>query len=345
MNEATSEMDKQLRDTPDVSFVIAIDMNKGKRNACLFLGIIALAVILLGAWEFGWSKWLLLLPAALGIGSLLYQINILVVFSELKRHYEMKKLQGLHEKRDEEQRRLAFMESHEEIIYARLQEYLNENPDVDDIPAEVTEHLIEECFLEHEIAELEAKIAEGQQMDEGERRLAFVKNHKEIIQARFVEYLEENPDDDEVPDEVARQIIEECFLEQQIADLEAEIAEAKAETAQLSEAEELDEPRWRRELRGQDRIVFGCTVAFWAGIAGAIVGVLWALALSLSLIFGAILGACINAVFWVIACLAATASGRITPKEAVCVMGSVMTLLCSLLTIVALVVWVIRLLL
>lgn len=175
-------------------------------------------------------------------------------------------------------------------------------------------------------------------MDEGERRLAFVKSHKERIKARFLEYLEENPDDDEVPDEVARQIIEECFLEHEIAEIEAEIA-------QLSEAKEVDEPRWRLELRGQDRIVFGCTVAFWAGIAGAIVGVLWALALSLSLIFGAILGACIHAVFWVLVCLAATASGRITPKEAVFVMGSVMTLLCSLLTIVALVVWVIRLLL
>jgi len=182
-------------------------------------------------------------------------------------------------------------------------------------------------------------------MDEGKRRLAIVKNHKKIIQARFLEYLEENPDDDDIPDEVARQIIEECFLDHEIAELEAEIAEAKTETAQLSEAEELDEPRWRHELRGQDRIVFGCTVAFWAGIAGAIVGVLWALALSLSLISGAMLGACINAVFWVLACSAAMASGRITPKEVVFVMGSVMTLLCGLLTIVALVVWVIRLLL
>jgi len=158
MNEPISEMDKQLRDTPEVSLVIAITMNKGKRNVCLFLGFIALAVILLGAWEFGWSKWLLLLPSALGIGSFLYQMNILIVSSELKRRSEMKEL---HEERDEAQRRLAFMESHEEIIYARLQGYLDENPDVDDIPDEVAERLIEKCFLEHEIAEYEAKIAEG----------------------------------------------------------------------------------------------------------------------------------------------------------------------------------------
>lgn len=171
MNEPISEMDKQLRDTPEVNLVVAISMNKGKRNACLFLGIIALAVILLGGWEFGWSKWLLLLPAALGIGAFLYQMNILIVWSELRRRSgeseeETSKLtpseiQALQEERDEKQRRLAFMESHEEIIYARFQEYLDENPDVDDIPEDVAERLIEKCFLEHESAELEAKIAEG----------------------------------------------------------------------------------------------------------------------------------------------------------------------------------------
>ena len=81
MNEPISEMDKQLRGTPRVNLVISITMNKGKRNACLFLGIIALAVILF----FGWNNWLLLLPAALGIGAFLYQMNILIVSSELRR--------------------------------------------------------------------------------------------------------------------------------------------------------------------------------------------------------------------------------------------------------------------
>lgn len=81
MNEPTSEIDKQLRDTPRVSLVIAIEMNKGKRNVCLFLGILSLAVILF----FGWSNWLLLLPAALGIGSFLFHMNSLIVSSELKR--------------------------------------------------------------------------------------------------------------------------------------------------------------------------------------------------------------------------------------------------------------------
>lgn len=150
-------------------------------------------------------------------------------------------------------------------------------------------------------------------MDEGKRRLAFMKAHKEIIQARFVEYLEENPENDEVPDEVARQIIEECFLE--------------------------------HECAFGVRVGFAFGVALQAGIAGAIVGVLWALALSFSVIFGAILGACINAVFWVLNCLAATASGRIAPKEAAFVMGGCMPVLCGLAAIVALVVWVIRLLL
>jgi len=150
-------------------------------------------------------------------------------------------------------------------------------------------------------------------MGEAQRRLAFMESHKEIIHARLQKYLSENPDVDDVPAEVVRQIIEECFLE--------------------------------HECAFGVRVGFAFGVALQAGIAGAIVGVLWALALSLSLIFGAILGACINAVFWVLNCLAATASGRITPKEAVLVMTAAMTVLCSLLIIVALVVWVIRLLL
>jgi len=287
MNQPTSETDKQLRDTPRVNLVVAYQMNKGKRNACLVLGVIALVVSLLVAWEFGWSKWLLLLPATLGIGAFLYQMNMLIVSSELRRH-------------------------------SKEPEELEER----ETPRRPTpEEAIEEC----------------------NRRCEFMESHQEEIVKRAAEYMIEHPD--ESPEDVIDLVTEKCFLEHEIAELKAQIAGVKAETAQLSEAEEVDEPRWRLELQGQDRIVFGCVVAFWAGIAGVIVGVLWALALSGSLIFGAILGACINAVFWVLACSAAAASGEITPKEAVFVMGSVMPLLCGLLTIVALVVWVIRLLL
>lgn len=81
MNKPISEMDKQLQDTDRVNLVIAIEMNRGKRNACFFLGIIALAIILFC----GWSKWLLLIPAALGLGAFLFQMNIVIVSSELKR--------------------------------------------------------------------------------------------------------------------------------------------------------------------------------------------------------------------------------------------------------------------
>ena len=84
MNEPISEMDKQLRDTPPVSLVIAIEMNKGKRNACLFLGIIVLALVLI----FSWNRWLLIIPGGLGIGAFLYHMNIAIVSSELKRRSE-----------------------------------------------------------------------------------------------------------------------------------------------------------------------------------------------------------------------------------------------------------------
>lgn len=84
MNKPISEMDKQLRDTPLVSLLMAIEKNRGKRNACVFLGIIVSAVVLF----LSWNKWLLLIPAALGIGSFLYHMNIVIVFSELKRRSE-----------------------------------------------------------------------------------------------------------------------------------------------------------------------------------------------------------------------------------------------------------------
>jgi len=79
---------------------------------------------------------------------------------------------------DEGRRRLEFMKSHTKIIAARLLQYLNENPDVDvdvdDIPAEVWDRVVEECFLENQIAEKKAKIeAEIAQLsgDEDERPL------------------------------------------------------------------------------------------------------------------------------------------------------------------------------
>ncbi len=81
MNEQISEMDKQLQDTSRVSLAIAVEKNKGKRNICLFLGIIIVAVVLF----FSWSKWLLLIPTTFGIGAFLYHMNIVIVSSELKR--------------------------------------------------------------------------------------------------------------------------------------------------------------------------------------------------------------------------------------------------------------------
>lgn len=81
MNEPISEMDKQLRDTHPVSLVMAVEMNRGKRNACLFLGAIVAAVVLF----FSWSKWLLLISAALAIGAFLHHMNIVIISSEMKR--------------------------------------------------------------------------------------------------------------------------------------------------------------------------------------------------------------------------------------------------------------------
>lgn len=86
MNKPISEMEKQLQDTDRVNLVIAIEMNKGKRNAQFFLGVIALALILFC----GWNKWLLLIPAALGLGAFLFEMNIVFISSELKRRANQK---------------------------------------------------------------------------------------------------------------------------------------------------------------------------------------------------------------------------------------------------------------
>ena len=81
MAKQLSEMDKQLRDTTRVDLVIGIEQNKVKRNASVFLGAITLGLILF----FGWNKWMLVIPVALGIGAFLFQMNIAIVSAELKR--------------------------------------------------------------------------------------------------------------------------------------------------------------------------------------------------------------------------------------------------------------------
>jgi len=163
MNQPISEMDKQLRDTPRVNLAIAIEMNKGKRNACLFFGIIALAIILL----LEWAQWLLLLPAALGIGSFLYHMNILIVSSELRRRSnepeQPEEAEAIelpsrltHDEIKDRRRKRAYMTSHQEMIAEKAAEYMVEHPD--ESPDDVVDIVAEKCFLEHEIARFESEI-------------------------------------------------------------------------------------------------------------------------------------------------------------------------------------------
>lgn len=81
MNRPLSGMEKKLHDSDRVTLVIAIESNRSKRNACIFFGVIAVALI----YFFGWNRWLFLFPALLGLGAALYQANILIFSSELKR--------------------------------------------------------------------------------------------------------------------------------------------------------------------------------------------------------------------------------------------------------------------
>lgn len=81
MNKPLSEMEKKLHDSDRVTLVIAVESNRSKRNACIFFAVIAVALI----YFFAWNRWLFLFPALLGLGAALYQANILIVSSELKR--------------------------------------------------------------------------------------------------------------------------------------------------------------------------------------------------------------------------------------------------------------------
>lgn len=74
-------MDKQLQGADRASLAIAIMVNQGRRNACIFFGVVALAIIMF----FTWNNWLLLIPSVLGLGAILFQWNIAVFKSELKR--------------------------------------------------------------------------------------------------------------------------------------------------------------------------------------------------------------------------------------------------------------------
>ena len=81
MNKPVSDMDKQLQGADRASLAIAIMLNQGRRYACIFFGVVALVLILF----FAWNNWLLLIPSALGLGAILFQWNIAVFNSELKR--------------------------------------------------------------------------------------------------------------------------------------------------------------------------------------------------------------------------------------------------------------------
>ena len=81
MDKPISDMDEQLQGADRASIAIAMMLNKGRRNACIFFGVVALALILF----FEWKKWLLVIPAALALGALLFQMNLSAFSSELKR--------------------------------------------------------------------------------------------------------------------------------------------------------------------------------------------------------------------------------------------------------------------
>jgi len=89
---------------------------------------------------------------------------------------------------------------------------------------------------------------------------------------------------------------------------------------------------------------FILAIAFHAGIAGAIIGILWSLALGIRMIPGLIMGTCIAIVVWLLLGLSATASGRINQREAAFVIGSMMPVVSGLAAVLALVVWGIRVL-
>lgn len=164
MNERLSEKDKELRATPTVLLKVAFIVNGERRDdcfrACLLFGTFGLLAIL----RLEWSYWLLLLPAALGIVSFLCHTNKLNISSELKRRG--KEPGGPEtwrvstpEEVEEGKRRLKFMKSNKELIAQTAAEYMADHPD--ESPDDVVDFVAEKCFHEHEMARMEAEIAQG----------------------------------------------------------------------------------------------------------------------------------------------------------------------------------------
>ena len=89
-------------------------------------------------------------------------------------------------------------------------------------------------------------------------------------------------------------------------------------------------------------IGFILAVAIQAGIAGAIVGFIWALALSVHIGAGLFWGACISIAVWVAFGLLGTARGRVNYKEAMFALSGIMVWISIAAGVLGLVVWGIR---
>ncbi len=78
---AANDPQTQLEGASEVNLVMALIPNKAKRNASVFFGVLSLVLLL---W-LDWSRWLLVVPGLLGLAASLYQMNIMLVTSELRK--------------------------------------------------------------------------------------------------------------------------------------------------------------------------------------------------------------------------------------------------------------------
>ena len=76
-----NDPETQLKEASRVDLLIVAEMHRGKRNVCIFFGVISLVIIL---W-LDWNRWLLVVPSLLGLAAFLYQMNIMLFTSEFRK--------------------------------------------------------------------------------------------------------------------------------------------------------------------------------------------------------------------------------------------------------------------
>jgi hypothetical protein len=117
-----SDTDKAIKNSPRVSLLIVIELNRRRRNFALFF---ALALFGLIYWQ-DWNKWIFILPIILTLFAVLQHCNILLLMHELKRRQgedatDLNVMKELTEKANASRTKIHKIESVMTAVFVSLQ--------------------------------------------------------------------------------------------------------------------------------------------------------------------------------------------------------------------------------